>query len=100
MMTDDEIRDELMKTLRREGQACPSCGWRFYGTRKNNCDRSKPRGACRLRILVCTSCGGLMKVVQGRVWPLTRDDKKTLPLHRFAKEIRADQESRIRRMVG
>jgi hypothetical protein len=85
---------------------CPSCG-------KAMCVLRNPRHIARLpklpkgtpkfgcSITVCVGCGGIAAYRDGgTVRQLTSDERRRLPNHHYAKQIREHQERIVARMWG
>lgn len=85
-----------MITYLAVGSACIACGLPIPRTLVSR-DKGSPG---KTGTIVCNRCGHIMHRDGDQLRNLTREEKKTLPQHSFAKEIRAEQESIVARYWG
>lgn len=84
---------ELRETVRCTACCRPMC--RFNDLRGDDYD-----GPPRSGTTVCQECGHIMRLDNGRLRNLNADEKKSLPSHEQAREIRALQDSIVERLIG
>lgn len=89
---------ELKSVILRETVRCTACGRSMHSF--NDLRGEAYDGPPQSGTTLCQECGHIMRLDNGRLRNLNADEKKSLPSHEQAREIRALQDRIVERLIG
>lgn len=87
--------DQLKFILRKVDAACLACG-----SNPNEANDFSKGGPQEIKTLVCSQCGFIQKIDNGKIRRMTKEEKDNLPNHSQAEGIRESHDRAVRNLSG